>query len=37
MPSHFRLGFAAAGNNFSSALERFGAFVESWSAKMVTA
>src|ERR1051325_3684392 len=37
VPSHFRLGFAAAGNNFSKALERFGAFVQSWSAKMVTA
>lgn len=36
-PSHFRLGFAAAGENFSKALERFGAFVKSWSAKMVTA
>jgi len=34
VPSHFRLGFAAAGDNFSSALERFGAFVKSWSAKM---
>ena len=37
VPSHFRLGFAAAGDNFSRALERFGAFVKSWSAKMVTA
>ena len=37
MPSHFRLGFAAAGDNFSRALDRFGAFVKSWSAKMVTA
>ncbi len=36
-PSHFRLGFAAAGENFSTALDRFGAFVKSWSAKMVTA
>src|SRR5215467_11054830 len=36
VPSHFRLGFAAAGDNFSSALERFGAFVKSWSAKMKT-
>jgi aspartate/methionine/tyrosine aminotransferase len=33
-PSHFRLGFAAAGDNFARALERFGAFVKSWSAKM---
>jgi aspartate/methionine/tyrosine aminotransferase len=38
-PSHFRLGFAAAGDNFARALELFGAFVKSWSArmKMVTA
>lgn len=36
-PSHFRLGFAAAGDDFSRALERFGIFVKSWSAKMVTA
>ena len=34
-PSHFRLGFAAADKNFSKALDRFGAFVRSWSAKMV--
>src|SRR5260221_13111413 len=37
VPSHFRIGFAAAGDNFSKALDRFGAFVKSWSAKMVTA
>jgi len=36
-PSHFRLGFAAAGDNFSRALDRFGTFVKSWSARMVTA
>jgi aspartate/methionine/tyrosine aminotransferase len=36
-PSHFRLGFAAAGENFEKALDRFGAFVNSWSAKMLTA
>jgi aspartate/methionine/tyrosine aminotransferase len=36
-PSHFRLGFAAVGDEFSKALDRFGAFVKSWSAKMVTA
>ncbi|MGE5206841.1 MAG: aminotransferase class I/II-fold pyridoxal phosphate-dependent enzyme [Chlamydiota bacterium] len=36
-PSHFRLGFAAAGDNFSTALDRFGEFVKSWSAKMATA
>ncbi len=35
-PSHFRLGFAAAGDNFSRALDRFGAFVKSWSAKTIT-
>jgi aspartate/methionine/tyrosine aminotransferase len=35
-PSHFRLGFAAAGDNFAKALDRFGAFVKSWSPKMVT-
>jgi aspartate/methionine/tyrosine aminotransferase len=35
-PSHFRLGFAAAGDNFSGALDRFGAFVKSWSARTVT-
>ncbi|HZQ66977.1 MAG TPA: aminotransferase class I/II-fold pyridoxal phosphate-dependent enzyme [Terriglobales bacterium] len=35
-PGHFRLGFAAAGENFSKALDRFGAFVKSWSANMVT-
>jgi aspartate/methionine/tyrosine aminotransferase len=34
-PSHFRLGFAAPGHNFSSALDRFGAFVKSWSARMI--
>ena len=36
-PSHFRLGFAAAGDQFARALERFGMFVKSWSGKMVTA
>jgi aspartate/methionine/tyrosine aminotransferase len=36
-PAHFRLGFAAAGDNFSKALDRFGAFVKTWPAKMVTA
>jgi aspartate/methionine/tyrosine aminotransferase len=36
-PSHFRLGFAAAGDNFAKALDGFGAFVKSWSAKMITA
>src|SRR5580692_8452154 len=37
VPSHFRMGFAAAGDNFSKALDRFGAFVKNWSAKMITA
>ena len=36
-PSHFRLGFAAAGDNFPKALDRFGAFVKSWSDQMVRA
>jgi aspartate/methionine/tyrosine aminotransferase len=36
-PSHFRLGFAAAGDNFPKALDRFEEFVKSWSAKIVTA
>jgi len=36
-PSHFRLGFATAGDNFFKALDRFGTFVKSWSARMVTA
>ncbi len=36
-PSHFRLGFAAAGEGFPRALEKFGEFVKSWSPKMVNA
>jgi len=36
-PSHFRLGFAASGEDFSRALDRFGAFVKSWAAKTVPA
>jgi aspartate/methionine/tyrosine aminotransferase len=36
-PSHFRLGFAAAGNDFPGALDRFAAFVKRWPAKMATA
>jgi aspartate/methionine/tyrosine aminotransferase len=36
-PSHFRLGFAAAGDNFPQALDRFGSFVKSWAPKVVTA
>ena len=37
MPSHFRLGFAAAGESLPKALDRFGAFVKSWSARLVGA
>jgi aspartate/methionine/tyrosine aminotransferase len=36
-PAHFRLGFAAAGDNFPKALDRIGELVKSWSAKMVIA
>ena len=36
-PSHFRLGFAAAGDDFPKALDRFEEFVKSWSVKIVTA
>ena len=32
-PSHFRLGFAATGHEFSRALARLGEFVKSWVAK----
>jgi aspartate/methionine/tyrosine aminotransferase len=32
-PSHFRLGFAATGHEFSRALDRLGEFVKSWVAK----
>ncbi|MGB9120269.1 MAG: aminotransferase class I/II-fold pyridoxal phosphate-dependent enzyme [Candidatus Angelobacter sp.] len=35
--SHFRLGFAAAGENFSTALDRFGVFVKSWASRMAIA
>ena len=37
VPSHFRLGFATAGDSFSAALDRLGVFVKSWSAKMIPA
>jgi aspartate/methionine/tyrosine aminotransferase len=37
VPSHFRLGFAAAGDNFPNALDRFGQLVKNWSSRMVTA
>ncbi|MGH9493755.1 MAG: aminotransferase class I/II-fold pyridoxal phosphate-dependent enzyme [Candidatus Sulfotelmatobacter sp.] len=36
-PSHFRLGFAAAGEDFAKALDRLGTFVKNWAGKMVTA
>jgi aspartate/methionine/tyrosine aminotransferase len=36
-PSHFRLGFAASGDNFARALDRMEEFVKSWSAKLATA
>jgi aspartate/methionine/tyrosine aminotransferase len=36
-PSHFRLGFAAAGENFPKALDRFGEFVRSWWERTVAA
>ncbi len=35
-PSHFRVGFAAAGDKFSNALESLGKVVKSWAGKMVT-
>ena len=37
VPSHFRLGFAASGAEFSRALDRFGEFVKSWSPRLATA
>ena len=36
-PSHFRLGFAAAGDRFPKALERFSALVKNWPTKMLSA
>jgi aspartate/methionine/tyrosine aminotransferase len=35
-PSHFRLGFAATGNEFPAALDRLGEFVKNWPAKSRT-
>jgi aspartate/methionine/tyrosine aminotransferase len=35
VPSHFRLGFAAAGDDFPKALERFAEFVKKWSDRTV--
>jgi len=37
VPSHFRLGFAASGDDFSSALNRFGEIIKSWLGKIVAA
>jgi aspartate/methionine/tyrosine aminotransferase len=37
VPSHFRLGFAAAGSEFPRALARFEEFVNRWSARAVAA
>jgi aspartate/methionine/tyrosine aminotransferase len=37
VPSHFRLGFAASGDHFPAALDRFGKFMKDWVAKLVTA
>jgi aspartate/methionine/tyrosine aminotransferase len=36
VPSHFRLGFAAAGTDFAKGLDRLSDFVKKWSAGMVT-
>lgn len=36
-PAHFRLGFAAAGEDFPKALDQFGEFVKNWSPKLATA
>ena len=36
-PMHFRLGFAAAGDKFRDAIERFGKFVKSWLGRTITA
>ncbi len=36
VPSHFRLGFAASAENFPKALDRFSAFVKTWSSRMAT-
>ena len=33
-PPHFRLGFAAAGNDFPKALDRLGTFVKGWSTRL---
>jgi len=36
VPSHFRLGFAAAGDDFPQALDRLAGLVKNWSAKTVS-
>lgn len=36
-PSYFRLGFAAAGDSFSQALDRFGQFAGAWSTPALAA
>jgi aspartate/methionine/tyrosine aminotransferase len=36
-PEHFRIGFAAAGDEFPRALDRLGELVKSWSPKLTTA
>jgi len=36
-PPHFRLGFAASGENFSEAIDRFDVFVKDWSERRVAA
>jgi hypothetical protein len=37
VPSHFRLGFSAAGEDFPRGLDCMGEFVRSWSGKTVAA
>lgn len=37
VPSHFRLGFAASGESFTKALDRFEGFVKTWSPRTVAA
>ena len=37
MPAHFRLGFAASGDQFPKALDRLRQIVKRWVAKSVVA
>jgi aspartate/methionine/tyrosine aminotransferase len=37
VPSHFRFGFAAIGDNFAKALDRLGEFMKTWAAAMTAA